>query len=74
MLKAAPVTYTESMPKLPTVLDQLNQLVSLPSVSSTQPTLDQGNRAVVDRLALWLEDLGFAAEIQELEDSIPDEE
>ena len=57
------------MAKLPSTLDQLQQLVSLPSVSSTQADLDQGNRAVIDRLALWLEDLGFRIEIQALNPS-----
>ncbi|MCX2979914.1 acetylornithine deacetylase [Halieaceae bacterium IMCC14734] len=54
------------MLKLPSTLDQLHQLVSLHSVSSTQPGLDQGNRAVIDTLASWLTDLGFSIEIQEL--------
>ena len=40
------------------VIEQLRQLVSTPSVSSTDPTWDQGNRAVIDLLASWLEDMG----------------
>jgi len=46
------------------ILEQLRQLVGTPSVSSTDPTWDQGNRAVIDLLALWLSDLGFSTEIQ----------
>ena len=46
-----------------TIIDQLHQLVSTPSVSSTDPSWDQGNRAVIDLLAGWLSDLGFRAEI-----------
>jgi len=46
------------------VIEQLQQLVATPSVSSTDPRWDQGNRAVVDLLAAWLVDLGFAVEIQ----------
>lgn len=46
-----------------TILDQLQQLVSTSSVSSTDPGWDQGNRAVVDMLAMWLSDLGFTTEI-----------
>ena len=46
------------------ILDQLGQLVSTPSVSSTDPAWDQGNRDVIDLLASWLTDLGFATEIQ----------
>ena len=48
------------------VLDQLGQLVSTPSVSSTDPSWDQGNREVIDLLATWLSDMGFSTEIQEI--------
>ena len=48
------------------VLDQLRQLVGTPSVSSTDPKWDQGNRAVIDLLAAWLTDMGFRTEIQEV--------
>ncbi len=48
------------------ILDRLGQLISIPSVSSTDKTWDQGNRAVVDLLASWLTDMGFATEIQEI--------
>ena len=48
------------------VLDQLRQLVGTPSVSSTDPNWDQGNRAVIDLLANWLTDMGFRTEIQEV--------
>lgn len=46
------------------VIEQLRQLVGTPSVSSTDPHWDQGNRPVIDLLASWLEDLGFRTEIQ----------
>ena len=41
------------MPSLthPGPIALLRELVSLPSVSSTSPTWDQGNRAVIDLLA-----------------------
>ncbi|MGH1439302.1 MAG: acetylornithine deacetylase [Cellvibrionaceae bacterium] len=45
-------------------IDQLSQLVATPSVSCTQPTLDMGNRAVIELLANWLEPLGFNIDIQ----------
>ena len=45
------------------VLDQLQQLVATPSVSSTDPSWDQGNRAVIELLESWLSDLGFSTEI-----------
>ncbi len=46
------------------VFDQLRQLVGTPSVSSTDASWDQGNRAVIDLLASWLSDMGFQIEIQ----------
>ena len=45
------------------VVDQLRQLVATPSVSSTDPSWDHGNRGVVDMLASWLEGMGFDVEI-----------
>jgi acetylornithine deacetylase len=46
------------------VFNQLRQLVGTPSVSSTDPAWDQGNRAVIDLLAAWLADMDFQIEIQ----------
>ena len=48
------------------IIDQLRQLVGTPSVSSTDPGWDQGNRAVIDLLAGWLSHMGFDTEIQEV--------
>ncbi len=45
------------------IFSQLQTLVGTPSVSSTDPGWDQGNRAVIDILALWLSELGFACEV-----------
>ena len=53
----------------PKLLDQFHQLIATPSVSSTSPSWDQGNRQVIDLLALWLEDLGFQIDIQSLSDN-----
>ncbi|QIB65696.1 acetylornithine deacetylase [Kineobactrum salinum] len=50
------------------IIQQLRELVGSPSVSSTDPSWDQGNRAVVELLAQWLTELGFAAEIINLSD------
>ena len=47
----------------------LRKLVSLPSVSSTDPNRDQGNRAVIDFLAEILEPMGFSIQIQKLNSS-----
>ncbi len=50
----------------PPLIDMLAALIGTPSVSSVNPDFDQGNRAVIDLLAGWLDDLGFAIEIQPL--------
>ena len=51
---------------LPSLQDQFAALIATPSVSCTQAHWDQSNRAVIDLLAGWLADLGFACEIQEV--------
>ncbi|MCD6060832.1 MAG: argE, partial [Moraxellaceae bacterium] len=51
---------------VPDLKQMLSALIALPSVSCTDPRLDQGNRAVIDELAGWLAELGFACEIQEV--------
>ncbi|WP_459207431.1 acetylornithine deacetylase [Pseudomonas sp. MLB6B] len=51
---------------LPSLKDQFAALIAAPSVSCTQPSLDQSNRPVIDLLAGWLGDLGFACEIQQV--------
>ena len=50
----------------PTLIQRLGELIALPSVSSTSPQWDSGNLDVVERLAGWLEDLGFAVELMRL--------
>ena len=51
---------------LPTLKDQFAALIAAPSVSCTQPALDQSNRQVIDLLAGWLGDLGFRCDIQQV--------
>jgi len=51
---------------LPSLKQQFAELIALPSVSCTQPSLDQPNRPLIERLATWLTDLGFACEIQDI--------
>ncbi len=51
---------------LPSARQMINQLISIPSVSSVSPQFDMSNRAVIDTLATWLDELGFSIEIQEL--------
>jgi len=59
-------TLPETPMPLPSLKDRFAQLLALPSVSCTQPALDQSNRPVVELLATWLGDLGFACELQEI--------
>ncbi|MGH8582098.1 MAG: acetylornithine deacetylase [Gammaproteobacteria bacterium] len=51
---------------LPSLIDMLRELVALPSVSSADQRFDQGNRAIVERLAEWLTELGFSVELRPL--------
>ncbi len=50
----------------PDLRHMLGDLIAIPSVSCTDPALDQGNRGVIDQLADWLTALGFACEIMEV--------
>ncbi len=52
---------------LPSMQEQFAALIAAPSVSCTQPSLDQSNGPVIDLLANWLTELGFACEIQQVE-------
>ena len=51
---------------LPSLQQQFAALSAAPSVSCTQPHWDQSNRGVIELLAGWLGDLGFACEIQDV--------
>ncbi|HEY8330539.1 MAG TPA: M20/M25/M40 family metallo-hydrolase, partial [Pseudomonas sp.] len=51
---------------LPSLKQQFAELIALPSVSCTQASLDLPNRPLIERLAGWLSDLGFACEIQDI--------
>ncbi len=46
----------------PDLLTLMRRLIGAPSVSSVSPAWDQSNEAVIDLLAEWFDDLGFAAE------------
>ena len=52
---------------LPSLKEQFAALIAAPTVSCTQPALDQSNRPAVDLLASWLGDLGFACDLQEVQ-------
>jgi len=47
--------------------DRFAALIAVPSVSCTQPALDQSNQPVIDLLANWLSELGFTCEKQQVE-------
>lgn len=51
---------------VPGLLTMMHELLAEISVSSTSTQWDTGNRHVVDKLASWLETLGFKTEIQPL--------
>lgn len=38
-------------------------LIETPSISANTPELDQGNQAVIEKLATWFEDIGFESQI-----------
>jgi acetylornithine deacetylase len=57
------------MSETPSLLDMIDGLISTPSISSADPELNQGNRAVIDLLAGWLEDTGFQVEVMPLSGS-----
>ncbi len=47
----------------PPLMQMIEELIAIPSVSSVNPALDQSNGPVVERLAEWLEGAGFAVEL-----------
>lgn len=47
----------------PKLLDQLRALIATPSITCTDPALDQGNEAVIHQLAEWASSMGFRCEI-----------
>ncbi len=49
--------------KIPSVLTMISELIAIPSISCTNPKEDQSNKAVIDLLAHWCQDLGFKVEI-----------
>ena len=51
---------------LPALHEMIAELVAEPSVSSVEAEHDQGNRGITERLAGWLEDLGFDCRIEAL--------
>ena len=54
------------MSQLPNFTQSLTQLIACSSISSTQPSWDQGNIEVIQLLATWFEQLGFNINIQKV--------
>ena len=54
------------MSRFPPLLEMISELIATPSVSSVKQSLDQGNLAVIELFASWLEDTGFDIEIMHL--------
>jgi acetylornithine deacetylase len=54
---------------IPGLLTLFNELITTASVSSTSAQWDMGNRPVIDKLAEWLQILGFECEILPLENN-----
>ena len=57
------------MQRFPPLLEMIDGLVRTPSISSVDPAIDQGNRAIIDLLASWLDNSGFQVEIMPLPDN-----
>jgi len=51
------------MKATPKLLEKIEQLIALPSVSSTQADIDTSNQPVINLIANWLNDLGFNSQI-----------
>ncbi|MCW9013595.1 MAG: acetylornithine deacetylase [Gammaproteobacteria bacterium] len=51
------------MTRQPTLIEMMQQLIAMPSVSCVNPALDQSNLPVIHLLANWLDGLGFNTEI-----------
>lgn len=54
------------MHRIPALHQQISELIATPSISSTSAALDMGNRACAEKLANWLNSLGFICEMLEL--------
>lgn len=53
----------------PELFESFAELIAIPSVSSIDPHLDQGNRKAIELLAGWLDDLGFRIELMPVSDN-----
>ena len=51
---------------IPEIMTMFDRLLASPSVSSTAPEWDEGNRGVIELLAEWLDALRFRTQVQPL--------
>lgn len=58
--------------KTPDLLQQLDSVIRIPSVSSANPAIDMGNRQVIEHLAEQFTALGFTCEIMPCSDDAGD--
>ncbi len=54
------------MSQLPSFLQMYRELIAIPSVSCLDPSWDTSNKAIIDKLGGWFEQLGFHIEVNEL--------
>lgn len=52
--------------RAPALREMLAGLIHAPSVSSVSPEFDMSNRTAAERIAGWMEGMGFAVELQEI--------
>jgi acetylornithine deacetylase len=55
-----------ALARAPKLQEMLAGLIAAPSVSSVSPEFDMSNRLAAERIAGWLEGLGFGVELQEI--------
>ena len=53
--------------QIPSFLEVYKGLISTSSISSTDPSWDEGNAKVIEKLASWMQDIGFEVDIIEVE-------
>lgn len=53
--------------QIPSFLEVYEQLIATSSISSSDPSLDEGNAKVCEKMADWLTTLGFQVETEEIE-------
>lgn len=54
------------MPQLPSFIQMYRELIAIPSVSCLDPSWDTSNKAIIEKLAGWLDLLGFQVAIHAL--------